>query len=63
MSPGSPRASAPVVTEAMLFRGYGIKEGRPCQCGGMIYADPLCPTFDVREHNETALHQAWRGVQ
>ncbi len=63
VSPGSPRASAsPALTEAALFRGYGVREGRPCACGSMVYADPLCPAFDVREHNEGAAHQSWRAL-
>ena len=34
-------------------------QGRPCACGGMVFARPDRPGHAVRSHNETAAHLRW----
>jgi hypothetical protein len=34
-----------------------------CACGGSITATPMWVGREVRAHNETAQHQAWRAAQ
>ena len=41
-----------------LFNSMTI-EGRPCACGGMVWADPGNPAPGVKAHNVTLEHQAW----
>jgi len=46
------------------FLGLGraaesIVEGRPCACGGMVWANPERPAEGVRAHNATVEHLAW----
>lgn len=63
VSAANRRASAaPASSEAALFQGYGapLLVTSLCACGGVIRADPNCPGLEVREHNETPLHLAWR---
>ena len=41
-----------------LFNSMTI-EGRPCVCGGMVWADPAAPEDGVKAHNTTLEHKAW----
>lgn len=75
MSPAEQRASAPPVTEALLFRAYGnVGEGQrgifrvvdrqevSCNCGGTLVRVGGQSVDDVvKAHNESALHRAWRA--
>jgi hypothetical protein len=36
-----------------------IIEGRPCVCGGMVWANPADPRQGVDIHNATDCHRAW----
>ena len=45
------------------YRGMPNIEERPCACGGVIVADPACPTSEVREHQHSLLHLRWRMRQ
>lgn len=75
MSPGEQRASAPPVTEALLFRAYGDvgpgqrglfrvvdRQEMPCACGGMLVRMGGQDVDEVvKTHNDSALHRAWRA--
>ena len=41
-----------------LFQNRHI-EGRPCACGGMVWADPDDPEPGVMAHNAEECHLAW----
>ena len=41
-----------------LFHNRHI-EGRPCACGGFVWADPDDPEEGVKAHNATLAHMAW----
>ena len=75
VNPGGKRASAAPVTEALLFRGYGVlqpgqqgifrvvdRQEMSCACGGTIVRLGGQAVEDVvAAHNESALHRAWRA--
>lgn len=75
VSPGEQRASAPPVTEALLFRAYGNvgagqqglfrvvdRQETACNCGGkLVRMAGESVENVVRTHNESALHRAWRA--
>ena len=45
-----------------LFNSMTI-EGRPCACGGMVWADPANPAPGVKVHNSTLEHMAWTEAE
>jgi hypothetical protein len=76
LSSAGPRASAaPASPEDVLFRAYGeVQPGQSgvfrvtdrreerCACGGMLVDNGTEPIrVIVENHNETALHRAWRA--
>jgi hypothetical protein len=70
-------SATPATPEIVLFRAYGALEVgqtglmrvttvtydrvEPCMCGGQLVDDGRPISRIVTEHNETALHQAWRA--
>jgi hypothetical protein len=53
--------------ESDLFHAYrGSRrtiDSRPCECGGVVHANPAAPWRGVQAHNFSGRHKAWRAAR